>query len=162
MTEPVILMQAELEAALAHWQGILRLRDWDIVIAIKRRKQWAGSSEGVANSDWHLASRHATIHILDAADYAADTFEQPQDMEEDLVHELLHGLYHEELISIEASGLRRNMFEAAINATASALVRLSRLDPRIPTATTVTVGEMVADVSKVQVQVRSDGISPRD
>ena len=126
MTEPVILTLPQLQDALAYWQRALRLQDWDITLAITRRKDWKGSASGTAISDWHIPTGHANMHLLNADDYAADSFVEPQDMEVDLVHEMLHGHFHETVISVEEQGIRRDLFEAAIETTARALVRLKR------------------------------------
>ena len=126
MTEPVILTLPQLQDALAYWQRALRLQDWDITLAIKRRNKWEGGTTSVASSDWHIRSRHGSIDILDPDDYEAEGFYEKQDMESSLVHELLHGLFHEDFIAVEKTGLQRDLFEAAIETTARALVRLKR------------------------------------
>ncbi len=106
---------------LPKWQRILRLQDWNIQIEIKREREMDIANAGGCNN-WHIQSRHSTIHILDTADWPTDPEHPVQDMELTLVHELLH------LHLAEWRENTKPFGEQAIHAIAQALIMLDRRD----------------------------------
>lgn len=86
-TDEVVFNQEQLEERLLYWQEKLRLQDWIIEVNIKRLRDMG--IEALANVNWSLNKKMATISILDPIDYPPDCM-GTRDMENDLVHELLH------------------------------------------------------------------------
>ena len=122
MGDPIILNQQQLNELLAYWQVLLRLRDWDIKIAIKRTRDFK-FDEAAGETTWLLAKKMAVITIVDPADYPPDSL-WPQDMEMTLIHELVHLLlayWTPERLSAEY-----DYQEQAIHTISQTLVRLQR------------------------------------
>lgn len=112
----IFTTQAEAESALAEWQEILLLRDWDIKIDICRTRDM--TFDGAAEVHYKKGKKLAIIHILDPLDYENKYWEQ--DHETSLVHELLH-LHTCLFVSDEDVHEER-----AVDAISRALVRLKR------------------------------------
>ena len=81
------MTQVELDNLVSYWQGMLRLRDWDVKINLVRGRDLDQNTGG--NCEWVLKRRTALIKILDPIDYPPE-IQWPQDIEETIVHELLH------------------------------------------------------------------------
>ena len=112
--------QEQAEAALAKWQKILRLQDWDIKIFIYRAKDLM--TDGQAEVTWLREKKQAILKLLDPIDYDNNYF--IQDHEVSIVHELLH--CHMALFDQEAGTLEDIAQEQAIHALSFALVELDR------------------------------------
>ena len=119
--------QAELDARLAHWQGVLRLRDWDVKIRMKRARDMTGASIVQGHCSWVLPIKTALITLLDPIDYPTDT-EWGQDTEKTIVHELLH-LQFAPFDDFPAGSPHDIAVEQAIELIAAALIGLDRLRP---------------------------------
>jgi hypothetical protein len=120
--QKVILTLEELLERLAYWQTHLGLTEWEFVLKVGR---FSGLRDCQADVNWNLSKRQALIKILDAADYDANGFDWPQDMEESLLHELLHchlAVLHRE----DETDLAEIGHEWAVNSLARALVTLAR------------------------------------
>jgi hypothetical protein len=108
---------SRLEAQLAYWQLLLRLRDWRIDIVLTDVQDLGPGR--LARVDWALIQKHATVRLLDpAADAAHD------DLEMSLVHELIH--LHLAPIGVEDGTAEDMAQETAIEMLAGALVELRR------------------------------------
>ncbi|MEK3887459.1 hypothetical protein [Bacillus sp. FSL K6-3431] len=83
----ILLTQEQLQEKLVYWQEKLRLQDWILTARIARAREM--NAEYVAQVNWNLSKKMATIYILDPIDYPDDCMGD-RDMENDLVHELLH------------------------------------------------------------------------
>lgn len=122
--------QEQLDAAVAKWQKILRLQDWDVKVSIQPSTVM-DTKKGSCH--WWAETRIAIIKLLDPKDYRSCAAEwEDFDQEHTLVHELLHIT----MAPLEvALGYRSDndwceqaavACEVIINQTASALVKLSR------------------------------------
>lgn len=108
--------QAALEACVAEWQEILRLRDWIIIVERTRRHALGAVAAITPATDY----KEAVLKIADPVDAE---FQADADLEHSIVHELLHLHYRYYAPATEAE---KDEFEAAINLTAHALVSLKR------------------------------------
>jgi hypothetical protein len=119
----MIFNQEQAEAALAKWQKILRLQDWEIKVKIVRQSLMP-CLDIMAHVNCVYPSKQALIKLLDPIDYPRDT-EWGQDHEQSLVHELLHlhcwGFSDEDPSS--PKGICEDQMVAAL---ATALVELKR------------------------------------
>lgn len=113
----------QLQAALAEWQKILRLQDWNIYARIAREKDLF-CPDSAAAINWVLAKKTATLQLLDPIDYGED-LAVDQDHEVSLVHELLH-LHYAPFDNTENDTLELYMLEQSIEAISRALVSLKR------------------------------------
>lgn len=78
----------EAQVACREWQEILRLRDWDITVGIRRKKDLStGESAGEIN--WIFRKKMAKISLLSPLDWE-EPCDWAQDHEKTLVHELIH------------------------------------------------------------------------
>lgn len=154
MTEPVILTQQELEAALVYWQRVLRLQDWHITVKLVQRKGLE-DDERCAESEWISHMKAGRIRILDAVSYMGDNYVRPYDAEESLVHELVHG--HIEPIfkgmDHHPKGGEAIPYEQAVEMLAQALVYLKRAANAPP----MTIKQDI--VYKIQESSHGDGVS---
>jgi hypothetical protein len=112
--------QAELDAAVAYWQKILRLQDWEVKAKIVRQLDKCG------DNTFKTASKKSLIRLLNPID--AVDWDFPLDHEKTLVHELLHlHLFHEVLDkSFEVGTLNDTLSEQAVECLSLALVELNR------------------------------------
>jgi hypothetical protein len=117
----VTLTEQQAAAALEEYQRILRLQDWRISVRICAAAEIDNRSQAQIN--WHLARRSATIRLLCPADYLT-RYEEPQDMEVDLVHELCH--IHLIGLNVAADTPEDLAQEQAIEALSEAVVALRR------------------------------------
>lgn len=125
------MTQEELEGLARKWQEILRLRDWEIYVALTRARDF--EEEGQAGeADIRLPHRIAKIYILDPVDHSP-TYWRPLDLEEVLVHELLH-LHLEPLWPKDRDTGCHVAEEQAVNALARALIALDRKNADGPAA----------------------------
>ena len=108
----------ELEALLAEWQAILRMRDWEITLVLDHEHI---PSDELANVVMQANSQKAEIRLLSTQKYAAgERALGGYDQAVTLVHELLHlKLYM--LVSDDDPPI-----EFAIDSIAEALVNLRR------------------------------------
>jgi len=113
--------QEQAEAALAKWQKILRLQDWEIKVCICRGRDL--SLDGQAEVHWRMEKKAAIVNLLDPVDYDNKRF--PQDHETGLVHELLH--LHMAGFAAENGTPEDIAQEQAIHALSTAFVRLDRI-----------------------------------
>lgn len=122
--------QAELDAALAYWQKVLRLQDWDIKIIFGRERDMCDPCLGEIITT--PAKKMALIKILDPVDYSNPHYEQ--DHEPTLVHELLHIHFNsimDEIRDVDKV-LHDRLYtqeESAIESIAKGLISLSRSLP---------------------------------
>jgi hypothetical protein len=115
------MTQEQLEERTRYWQKVLRLQDWDVRVAIKRRHEFhVEERSGEIILDRY--ERSANVRLLDPQDYPPDCI-RSQDMERTLVHELLH--LHTDFFKEEDHSVAE---EQAINAIAMALIALERKD----------------------------------
>lgn len=118
------MTQEELQALCADWQARLRLQDWDVFVVVKRERDMRSNCMGSVN--WVLPKRVAAIQILDPCDFPPDVVCE-QDQEKTLVHELLHLHFAPFAVAETEDGGPQDLAqEQAINAIASALVKLKR------------------------------------
>lgn len=121
--------QDELDTALAYWQDVLSVRDWDVRARIVRAD--AMKIEGAIGTCFRTSeNRTAYIQLLDPIDYP-ETCLWEQCHEKTLVHELLHihtGWVMDEIYGVnEALHSRLNtQVENIITALDKAFVRLNR------------------------------------
>ncbi len=125
--QPMIFeTQEQIDAALAYWQRILRLQDWDVKAKVKRR----GDSQG------HIIivheSKKAQIILLDPVDWDPET-DWDQDHEKTLVHELVHLHVTPILRGLDRpdDGSRDILEEQAVDLIAEAFVRVKREQPML-------------------------------
>jgi len=116
-----VFTEEEALTAIAKWQRRLRLADWHIYFAFKRRHDML--LDGQAEIKWEVRRKTAVMNLLDPIDYCADHV-QKQDHECSIVHELLH--LHFASIHEKTDELGELIEEQAINAISEALVALSR------------------------------------
>lgn len=115
------LTEQELQELCRKWQERLRLQDWDIVVRLVRKRDFAIKDGVDGECEWESQNKIAIIRILDPIDYDPDCILE-QDIERTLVHELLHlhfALFREE-------GIRETLLEQAICAISKTLVALAR------------------------------------
>lgn len=103
------------------WQGRLLLVDWEVDVKIVRRQEL---KSGVGNATIDMY-RRARVRLLDPIDFEADDWPADRDLEVTLVHELMHLLFHD-ACDPKPDTLEYRAFERAIEATALALVKISR------------------------------------
>jgi hypothetical protein len=111
----------ELAERLSYWQGVLRLRDWDINARMVSAHEMEAGSEG--RIDPKPSLKEADIKILNWEGYGGTVF-RPLDSEQILVHELLH-LFFLAFDTREDSAERLEE-EQAVHLIAKALVALDR------------------------------------
>jgi len=99
-----------MDSLLAEWQGILRLRDWNVTATIVSVIEFADTDE--ADIEPHLQRREATARISEGC----------PDPELSLVHELLHIWTR----SLSEESTNELIEEHAIEAISTALVRFKR------------------------------------
>jgi len=117
--------QADLDAALAYWQKVLRLQDWTIKARIVTRKEmpdyWFGWSQ-VQNNLKTCFIRLIHPEHRDHEDLAP---ENELDHEQSLVHELLHAHFHNTRPE-DGKSLAYELWEQTIDTLATAFVNLKR------------------------------------
>lgn len=115
--------QKEAEAALRRWQGILRLRDWDLTVEFARCSALGTDNWGdVARDEAH---KEARIRLLEPADYVAPSTGRALDHELTLVHELVHIVLGRLECPHQDEGLAE---EIAVDVLAKAFLSLTRKD----------------------------------
>jgi hypothetical protein len=105
---------------LDDWQCILRLRDWQITVALVRHA--IAPADGVGWCNHVLQHRSAVIEILDPRDYPPTCANDPEEV---LVHELLH-IHFAPFEYEKRDSPEGDAQEQAINMIAGALVKLKR------------------------------------
>lgn len=125
MDREVIYGIVELQSRLVYWQQLLRLRDWDIDISIKRMAQFEQRNVGGEIHTYPRVKR-ALIYILDPADHGAlyPPAQWPQNMELTLIHELMHLSIHDCTVSYDAHPKAELLEERAVSALARAFYEL--------------------------------------
>lgn len=114
--------QDQIDAWLAEWQEVLRLRDWKVTASIVRgRNMTRENAEGCI--PYQLTKKRATIELLDLIDEPAG-YDFPIDHELSCVHELLH-LHFAPFFAADDSP-ENTAQEIAIELIAEALVTLKR------------------------------------
>lgn len=109
------------------WSAILRLQDWDIYFAIKRKEDMSlAGSQATMNVTEEIKTMF--FEIIDPIDYKSTI---PQDIEMSLVHELVHIHSREwpsggKVSTEEHPGSASIAEEQAVHALASALIKLDR------------------------------------
>jgi hypothetical protein len=114
----------------AFWQRQLRLEDWDVLAEFATQREIEGCS-GQTNTVRDLKKARIRILSPDEQPPWSESTYRDDDPEQTLVHELLH--LHLAYWVGEAENKDSPVFEAkefAIDATASALVRLARGERR--------------------------------
>jgi hypothetical protein len=108
-----------------YWQGILRLRDWDILVQVCRQNEMTNPS-AIGECEIQRQRKDATIRVLAPQDLqlVSQGFHHGEESDYDLtlVHELLH-------IHLDSLGPRDQVTdqeEQVIEAISQALVRLRR------------------------------------
>lgn len=119
----VILTEDELRQKCAEWQKIMGLQDWYVKAFVMRNRDMSASDKQ-GECEWNMPNKTAVIRLLDPIDRDQDIF-IPYDMEITLVHELMH-LHMCPFDNFSDSTLECKMLEQAVEATAHALVWLSR------------------------------------
>jgi hypothetical protein len=111
---------AQLRAWCAEWQKRLRLQDWRIEV------KWfalTDPGESLGNCRWNEARKMATIQVR-KPEVISDEPAFNKDLEATLVHELLHLQFY--AVQPRDHGTLNDVFEAAIDLTAEALVAAKR------------------------------------
>lgn len=111
----------ELQERTAYWQGVLRLRDWDINARLVSTHEMTAGAEG--HIDTFPKTKEANIKILSWDGYGGTVF-RPLDSEQILVHEMLH-LFMDPF-NTEEDTPERLAEEQAVHLIAQALVALDR------------------------------------
>ncbi|HEX8089370.1 MAG TPA: hypothetical protein VF762_10985 [Blastocatellia bacterium] len=122
MTPKIFTDENEARRCCAYWQRQLRLSDWKLKIRIVRRYDLP--PDRVAECTFHLASKSATIRLLNANDHRPDNDFNDRDHEIGLVHELLH--LHVAPFNPKMETLEQAMSEVAIESIAQSLVLINR------------------------------------
>ena len=104
---------------LAVWQERMDLKDWRIRVELVRAERLEPKTLG--NIHWDTELKSATISVLSPEDYKLPREAMLDDMEFTIVHELVHL----ELASLPRSEASRRVEEHAVNAIASALLKLA-------------------------------------
>jgi hypothetical protein len=104
---------------LAVWQERMDLKDWRIRVELVRTDRLEPRTLG--NVHWDTDLKSATISVLSPEDYKLPREAMLDDMEFTIVHELVHL----ELASLPRSDASRRIEEHAVNALASALLKLA-------------------------------------
>ncbi len=115
------MTQEELNERLDYWQGVLRLRDWDIVARLVSAHEMEAGDEGQVDPRPEL--KEANIKILNWEGYGGTVF-RPLDSEQILLHEMLHLFFI--VFETEADTPQRLAEEQAVHLIAQALVALDR------------------------------------
>jgi len=113
--------QEELDQALAYWQKVLQLQDWEVKASVERKKDIT-LDDVDAMVSWYFTHKKAIVRLLDPIDYN-ELFDQ--DHEYSLVHELLH-LHFAGFDTTAKESLEEKLLEQCINALSTALVSLKR------------------------------------
>lgn len=122
MTNPSVLSLVEAKDRLHYWQQLLRLGDWAIDLRMARGRD---INEALAEVHASHPLRHARVFLKEPIDIDPDSYLNT-DMEVNLVHELLHLRLKDALPEVENGSAQWRGLEAAIEATAQALVALKR------------------------------------
>lgn len=124
--------QEEIDAALAYWQKVLRLQDWDVRAKIVRL---CGLSDSGCQGDCSTtpSTKKALIRLLDSVDYTPST-EWAQDHERVLVHELMHIHMNEVMdevrdVSLKLHNRLYTQEERVVEMAATAMISLKRQIP---------------------------------
>ena len=117
------MTEQQLRELCTEWQDILRLRDWDIFLNVKRIFDMPDGCEGRMSSTTSL--KIATIDIMDEIDFNPAS-PVPLDQEKTLVHELLH-VHFSQLHDEHDSPVH---LEQATEMITAALIRLKRGEKR--------------------------------
>lgn len=115
--------EENLRERVAYWQRALRLADWQIACAIVPAADLYGG--GQAENRYRRNLRQSMISIRREEDWNEGPFFEV-DWEQSVVHELLH--LHTDAFRVELDTPEQTAEEQAIDALASALVRLERQD----------------------------------
>lgn len=115
--------QDQLDAALAKWQKILRLQDWEIRASIVNAGD-NGGNRGTCTVHFQLGAATIRISSHDSGDSSKEWDHERKDMELTLVHELLHIPFHS--FRPKEDSLKHELWEQAIEKTAWNLVALER------------------------------------
>lgn len=119
--------QSELDAAVAKWQKILRLQDWDLTVELATGADL--DSVGGCNAAENM--QMARIRVLRQEDWRGNTkgswcVTDIRDMEVDLVHEMIHCLMR--LIEPKTrDSVEWNLYERFVESLAGTLVNLDRM-----------------------------------
>lgn len=120
------LTQGDLEAALAKWQRVLHLQDWEITADLV--PQTVFPERGMSGSACVRSFRRAA-HIRMATLETMDLVSNPNDadMERTLVHELVHLVFSPEDLFGEPPPKHQNRaYEMAVESMARSLVEIDR------------------------------------
>ena len=101
---------------LPYWQHRMALDGWDIHILLSRPEDLRPGTLG--NIHWDREKKSATIRVMDAVGYHADSVAMLKDMRVTVVHELVHL----ELASLPVADADRSNQESAIDRLADALL----------------------------------------
>ena len=116
----VILSIEELRERLKHWQKVLRLQDWIIIVDFAEGSVIHGDA-----SNQHSASlKRARVLIASEETWKPSQYQPEHDMELDIVHELLH--LHFSGMETPNEGPGCWSFEGGIECIATALIGLHR------------------------------------
>lgn len=86
--EPSLVSEPQVYEWLRVWQKRLDLKDWKIDAKIVRGRELPKGT--VANINWSLSKRQATIRVLHSVDSNLSRNEIARDTELSVVHELVH------------------------------------------------------------------------
>ena len=86
--EPAFVTEQQVYNWLQRWQQRLDLQDWKLTAQIVRH--WELPKGTIANIEWSLSKRRATVRVLHSADSRLSKTEFIQDTELSIVHELIH------------------------------------------------------------------------
>lgn len=115
--------QKQLDAALAYWQKVLRLQDWDIEAKLVTPGDAGYGSEGTCLIN--VRHKCASIKVMNDKHRTAVGYSGEADNEDTLVHELLH--IHLELMAPDDDGsLDYELFEQTVDVLADCFVKLKR------------------------------------
>lgn len=120
--------QEQLDEAVAYWQKVLRLQDWNIEAKIKRTNDMRADTMGTVVPCWNWKSAYITL--IDPLDFEQDPIVHNENCHESiLVHELLHLHTRPILRSLGKPEGQDDQEETCVNLIADALVRLKAQIP---------------------------------
>jgi hypothetical protein len=121
-THPPILSESEVNEWVKRWQKRLGLADWKIEAKIVRL--WQLPKGTIANINWSLPRKTATIKVLDSADSTLPKNEISRDTELSVVHELIHL----SMAKLPLDANNTELEEEAVKKISTALLSLDKND----------------------------------
>jgi hypothetical protein len=115
----------DLDALVGKWQGILRLKDWDVSCCYKRYHEMP-LEKSVGCCSVSIERNSAEICILDPLDMEPDASENTRSIEASVVHELLH-IWQEPYRPQDKDSLAYKYWERTTDSLSVVLLALERM-----------------------------------